>query len=177
LPNQSHGADSTLVDWQIRETNGEQRTWHIVDLVPNLLMSNPWPDKLSASWSFLETTSTPVFLTERRDSNGGRPELKSWSLGPEPSVFVNAAETPTQVWTNLPARSFFVHPGPKRPVSISWTSPIDGELQITGRVADAHPSGDDGVSFELSHVASPDLGQALSDLGSVPASPQHPGLP
>ena len=77
----------------------------------------------------------------------------------------------------LPARSFFVHPGQKRPVAVAWTSPIAGELLVAGRVADAHPAGGDGVSFELSHVAAPDLGQALADLGSAPTSLPDAGLP
>ncbi|MFM2094496.1 MAG: hypothetical protein RIS70_1620, partial [Planctomycetota bacterium] len=177
LPNENHGADSTLVEWTIRETGGGQRTWSIADLVPNLLKGNPWSDKHDAQWSFLETTTTPVFLTERRDSNAGRPELKSWSLGSEPSVFVNSAAEPIPVWTTLPARSVFVHPGQKRNVGIAWTSPIAGELLVTGRVADAHPSSGDGVSFELSHLAASDLGQALADLSNVPASPPDAGLP
>ena len=146
-------------------------------LVPNLLKGNPWSDKHEARWSFLETTSGPTFLTERRDSNGGRTELKSWSLGPEPSVFVNSGSEPVPVWTTLPARTFFVHPGQKRPVAVAWTSPIKGELLVTGRVADAHPAGLDGVAFELSHLAAPELGQALADLGNVPASLPDPGLP
>ncbi len=177
LPNENHGADSTLIEWTIREPVGEQRTWSVADLVPNLLKGNPWSDKHEARWSFLEATSTPVFLAEQRDSNAGRPELKSWSLGPEPSVFVNSAAEPAQVWTKLPARSFFVHPGPKRPVTVAWASPIAGELLLAGRVADAHPAGLDGVSFELSHVAAADLGPALADLGSVFASLPEPGLP
>ena len=177
LPNDNHGADSTLVEWTIRETAGDQRTWSVADLTANLLKGNPSPDKHDARWSFLETSSTPVFLTERRDSNAGRPELKSWSLGSEPSVFVNSAAEPIKVWTTLPARSVFVHPGPKRNVTIAWTSPIAGELSVAGRVADAHPAGLDGVSFELSHVAAPDLGEALVDLGSAPANLPDAGLP
>ncbi len=177
LPNENHGADSTLVEWSIRETAGEQRTWNVSDLVPNLLKGNPLSDKHEARWSFLETTSTPTFLTDRRDGNAGRPELKSWSLGSEPSVFVNSAAEAVKVWTTLPARSVFVHPGPKRPVSVAWTSPISGELLVAGRVADAHPAGLDGVSFELSHVAAADLGQALVDLGSASTVLPEAGLP
>ena len=177
FPNENHGADSTLIEWTIRATSGDQRTWSLADLVPNLLEGNPWSDKHEARWSFLETTSIPAFLTEPRDSSAGRSEVKSWSLGSEPSVFVNAAAEDLQVWTRLPARSFFVHPGPKRPVAVAWTSPITGELLVAGRVADAHPSGDDGVSFELSHVVAPDLGQALADLGNVPTSQPDAGLP
>ena len=176
FPNENHGADSTLVEWTIRETAAEGRTWSVSDLIPNLLKGNPWSDKHEARWSFLETTSTPTFLTERRDSNAGKSELKSWSLGSEPSVFVNSAAEDLQVWTKLPARSFFVHPGQKRPVAVAWTSPIDGELSVSGRVADAHPAGLDGVSFELSHVAAPDLGQALADLGSASTDLPDPGL-
>ena len=177
LPNENHGADSTLIEWTIRETSGAQRTWSLADLVPHLLAGNPGSDTHGARWSFLETTSTPAFLTERRDSSAGRSEVKSWSLGAEPSVFVNSASEDLQVWTKLPARSFFVHPGPKRPVAVAWTSPIAGELSVAGRVADAHPSADDGVSFELSHVVAPDLGQALADLGSLPTSQPDAGLP
>lgn len=177
LPNENHGADSTLVEWRIRETTGEQRTWSVADLVPDLLKGNPWSDGHEARWSFLETTSTPAYLHERRDSNAGRPELKSWSIGSEPSVFVNSAAEPAQVWTELPARSVFVHPGPKRPVTVAWTSPIAGELEVAGRVADAHPAGGDGVSFELSHIAAPNLGQALADLGNASTILPDAGLP
>ena len=176
LPNENYGADSTLIEWTIRETTGDKRTWNIADLVPNLLKSNPWSDKHDARWSFLETTSTPVFLSQRNDSSAGRPELKSWSIGSEPSVFVNSAAEPIKAWTTLPARSVFVHPGQKRPVAVAWTSPIAGELLVAGRIADAHPSGGDGVSFELSHVAA-DLGQALADLGNTPMSLPDAGLP
>ena len=45
LPNGNHGADSTLVEWTIRETAGDQRTWSLADLIPNLLKGNSWPDK------------------------------------------------------------------------------------------------------------------------------------
>jgi Protein of unknown function (DUF1592)/Protein of unknown function (DUF1588)/Protein of unknown function (DUF1587)/Protein of unknown function (DUF1595)/Protein of unknown function (DUF1585) len=177
LPNENHGADSTLVEWMIRETTGDLRTWRVSDLVPNLLKGNPLPDKYEACWSFLETTSTPLFLTERRDSNAGQPDLKSWSLGSEPSIFVNSAAEPIKVWTTLPPRSVFVHPGQKRHVAIAWTSPIAGELSVAGLVADVHPSGGDGVSFELSHIAAPELGQALADVGSTSTILPDAGLP
>jgi hypothetical protein len=181
LPNENHGADSTLVEWTIRETSGEQRVWSVADLVPHLLKGNAWSDKHEASWSFLEGGSSLAFLTERRDSNAGQDSLKSWSLGSEPSVFVNSAAEPVQVWTTLPARTFFVHPGPERPVAVAWTSPVGGELLISGRVADAHPAGLDGVSFELSHIAAPEVGQTLAELGSfstnLPDAGPAPAIP
>lgn len=177
LPNKSHGADSTLVEWTIRETTGEQRAWSAADLVADLLKGNPWQDKHGATWSFLEPTAKPVFLTDRREANAGRTEVKSWSLGPEPSVFVNSAAETLQVWTKLPARSLFVHPGNNRPVGIAWTSPIEGEVSLAGRVADVHPGDSEGVSFEVSHVAAPDMGQALAELSSNPAGVPDAGPP
>ena len=165
-PNKTIGADSTLVEWSIRETAGNQRTWSVGDLVPNLLKGNPWHDELGARWSFLEVPKTPAFLTEKREANGGRSEIKSWSIGPEPSVFVNTATTPQQVWTKLPPQSVFVHPGRNRPVAIAWTSPTDGEVTLSGRVADAHPGDPDGVSFELAHLGDPRIGPALANLGT-----------
>jgi len=164
-PNKSHGADSTLVEWTIRETAGDGRAWSITDLVADLHKGNPWHDQHDARWMFLEAKSPPVFLTEKRDVNAGRSEVKSWSLGSEPSVFVNSAAEPLKLWTTLPARSVFVHPGNNRPVAVAWTSPIDGDLVITGRVADVHPGDTEGVTFEVSHVAAPEQGQALADLG------------
>ncbi|HAY82719.1 MAG TPA: hypothetical protein DCY79_23160 [Planctomycetaceae bacterium] len=177
LPNENYGADSTLIEWTIRESGGDRRTWSVSDLVPNLLKGNSWPDKHEARWSFLETSATPMFLTDRRDNISGRTELKSWSLGSEPSVFVNFTTEELRLWTTLPGRAFFVHPGPKRPVSVAWTSPITGELLVSGRVADVHPANLDGVSFELSHVAAPDLGQALEDVGKTSNGLPDAGLP
>lgn len=177
FPNGNHGADSTQIEWTIRERGGAGRHWDAGELVPQLLLGNPQPGTHEATWSFLETTSGPVFLTEQRSSIDGQPALKAWSLGPEPSVFVNSAADPLQVWTRLPAHSLFLHPGHQRPVTVAWTSPVTGSLSVSGRVTDAHPATLDGVSFELSHVAARQLGKALSDLGDASRPLPEPSSP
>ncbi|MBL8891343.1 MAG: PSD1 domain-containing protein [Planctomycetaceae bacterium] len=178
LPNGNHGADSTQVEWTIQETSGTVPSWRVTDTVPNLLQGNPWTTPREAVWSFLEVTAGPTFLNERRDNLSGRGELKAWSIGSEPSVFVNSAPEPISVWTSLPAQSFFVHPGHERPVAITWTSPMDGELLLTGRVTDAHPAGGlDGVSCQLAHVAAPEFGLALAALGNATSGLPDPGPP
>ena len=176
LPNANHGADSTLVDWTIQEIGGEQRSWSVSDLIPDLLKGNAWVDHNEARWSFLENASAPSFLTEHRDSIQGHSVLKSWSFGSEPSVFVNTGTEELRVWTTLPPQSFFVHPGHNRPVAVAWTSPIAGELIVSGRVADAHPAGLDGIAFELSHLAAADLGQALDEVNSATTALPDPGM-
>ncbi|MEZ6119143.1 MAG: PSD1 and planctomycete cytochrome C domain-containing protein [Pirellulaceae bacterium] len=175
-PNQNHGADSTLVEWIIHETSGKQRKWDIADLVSDLLKGNSWSDRHGAAWSFLDVTSSPIFLSEQRRNTGGHNEITSWSLGSEPSVFVNAAAEPIQAWTTLPAAAFFVHPGNQRPVGIAWTSPIDGQIRLSGRVTDVHPADLDGVGLELAHLAA-ELGSALADLGQSSVALPEPGSP
>jgi hypothetical protein len=171
LPNKTISADSTLIEWSIRETSGAQRTWSVTDFIPDLLRSNPRQEEGGAQWSFLEIAKAPTFLTQKREANRGRSEIKSWSIGAEPSVFVNASPNPITVWTTLPARSVFVHPGPARPVGIAWTSPSDAEVLCSGRVADVHPGDPDGVSFELAHIADPEIGPALANLGTDQSPP------
>lgn len=174
-PNTSHGADSTLVEWNIREAGGESRRWSVSDLVPDLLQGNPHPAPHGASWCFVDATDFPAFLTEQRRTISGVSALSAWALGSEPSVFVNSSGEPVQVWTTLPAQSFFVHPGVNRPVAVAWISPLDGEVEISGRVADAHPSGGDGVAFRLEHLAAPEIGPALAEIGRSVVDLPDPG--
>ena len=180
-PNGSHGADTTLVEWLISETSGAKRSWSVAELVPDLMKSNPLPARDGAQWCFLETTSGPVFLSEQRRSLEGNSDLQSWSIDSLPSVFVNSADQQVLVWTTLAAESFFVHPGAERPVAVAWVSPLDGEVAVSGLVADAHPAGGDGVAFELIHVAAPQYGRALVQVGEnskpiVESAPQ-PEIP
>ena len=44
-----------------------------------------------------------------------------------------------------------MHPGPDRNVAVGWRSPIAGRVGIRGKVAHAHPSGGDGVSWRILH--------------------------
>ena len=165
-PNASHGADSTLIEWRIAETDGAKRAWSVAELVPALMKGNPHLAHDGAAWCFLETTSAPAFLTDKGDSINGNSALKKWSSGDTPSVFVNSADQQVMVWTTLAAESFFVHPGINRPVAVAWISPLDGEITLSGRVADVHPGGGDGVAFELKHIATPEYGPALAQLGA-----------
>ena len=166
LPNENHGADTTLVEWTIRETEGAARQWNVAELIPSLTQANPHPAGGGAVWCLLEATAQgPEFLSEKREAISGNSALKSWSIGSEPSVFVNSSDQQVKVWTTLAAESFYLHPGPKRPVVVAWVSPLDGLVALTGRVADAHPSKADGVSFQLEHLAAPEIGPALIEIG------------
>ena len=170
LPNDNHGADTTLIGLSIRDSSSG-RTWNVSDLIPAFTQANPSKFNSDATWCFIEATNGPAFLADKREEISGNKSLKSWSLGELPSVFVNTASDPVTVWTSLPARSVFVHPGPQRPVAVAWVCPHDGLFDITGHVADAHPAALDGVSYQLDHIASAEFGQALIANGELLAKP------
>jgi hypothetical protein len=53
-------------------------------------------------------------------------------------------------------------------VALAWLSPIEGTVEITGRVADAHPEGGDGIGWLLEHFES-DLASGMRELADVGA--------
>lgn len=167
-PNSNHGADSTLVDWKIQEVSeSERRSWSTSDLIDSLTSSNPLVIN-GATWSLVELGDKyPSFLRDLADEINGIRELKKWSTGDTPSVFANTSEMKIDVWTSLAPRSLFVHPGTNSAIGLMWTSPIDGDIEIDGRVADAHPAALDGVTFELSHVATKESGDELLALAKL----------
>jgi hypothetical protein len=178
-PNGSHGADSTQVTWEISELVAEstsekgaqQRVWTINEVVPPLLSGNPIPSHDGAAWCFLDVTDGPEFLVDRRDGIDGQTALQSWSSGDTPSVFANRSSAAVEVWTSLAANSFFMHPGINRKVAVAWICPEDMVVELSGRVTDVHPSGGgDGVSYQLMHLASANLGPALLQLGAASTS-------
>lgn len=171
LPNGSHGADTTLVEWQITEVAGANRKWNVADVIPDLMKGNPHVAGDGSSWSFIDVTDGPQFLTDRKNIVDGQSDLNAWSSGDTPSVLVNRSAEALKVWTTLPPKSFFVHPGVNRNVAVAWVCPAAMTVSVTGRVADAHPSGGDGIAFRLEHVAAPEAGPALVELGIAENAP------
>lgn len=168
LPNANHGADTTRVELQIARVDGTpQEIWSTADLLDTFHKGGPAISQQGAVWCLLDVADGPRFLTEKKDRLNGKAGLQAWSLGDTPSALVNAAMEPVDVWTRLPARSFFIHPGHQRNVAVAWVCPADGEYQVRGLVADAHPAALDGVAFRLEHIASPEYGAGLITLGQT----------
>ncbi len=119
------------------------------------------------TWCFLDAHDCPGVP-------GGKPDLDRWprrtaAVGvavETPSIFVNASREPVKVWTTLPPRQFFMHPGPQGAVALAWLSPVDGAIAIRGRVADAHVGGD-GIGWQVAHFADAGLANAFIELGET----------
>ncbi|HET6424773.1 MAG TPA: PSD1 and planctomycete cytochrome C domain-containing protein, partial [Planctomycetaceae bacterium] len=165
LPNANHGADTTRVELNISQLHVQPAAvWSTNDVIEPFL-TGPALIQNEANWCLLDVADGPRYLTEKKDNINGKPGLQAWSLGDTPSAFVNASTEPVEVWTRLPARTFFLHPGPQRNVAMAWVCPADGEYQVRGVIADAHPAGLDGVQFRLEHIASREYGEGLVALG------------
>jgi hypothetical protein len=169
-PNESHGADTTMIEWTIQQSHTEGAVWHLSDAIDDFTSSNP-RQMAGAHWFYLESTDGPQLLASSRDADERSSSLQSWSNEPLPNVFVNSSHQPVVLWTTLPARSVFVHPAPERSVGIAWRCPADGQYSIAGTVADAHPGGPDGISFSLQHIASSEYGDLLLKNGQIITQP------
>ena len=169
LPLANHGADTTRIEWEIAEVGGKGRVWNLTkDTTGSLPFGNPHPTANGDPnpWWFLDTHDGPVLLPESFRDVQGKIGLNGWKHGDTPSVFSNATGKPIAVWTTLASKSFFAHPGERGPVTIAWVSPIEGKVTITGRVADAHPGGPDGIGWVIEQVAL-DLGAELKGLADL----------
>lgn len=152
-PNTNHGADTTLVELKIKhQTDSGNQEWSTQDLVDILTKGNPLNSNNSI-WYFLDIgPEGPRLLSEKAEEIDGQSTLKKWSIGGLPSVAINNGNDPIKAWTEIPARSFFVHPSADSPVAVTWISPITGKIEIELKMADGHASGD-GVIWQLQHFA------------------------
>lgn len=71
------------------------------------------------------------------------------------------------VWTELPPKTFFLHPGDNEPVGLVWISPLDGVVSIQGRVSDGHNGGPDGVGWKLEQISQVEAGTGLLRQGEL----------
>jgi hypothetical protein len=168
-PRGGHGADTTQVRWEITELEGAKRRWSTDDLVETFPTTNPFRESAeSALWHLLDFHAEPVHLGERLDGHQDQPAIKVWRRGDTPSVLANTSDKPIKVWTELAAKSFFVHPGQQGPVAIAWAAPHDTTVSIRGEIRDAHPApGLDGVAISIDHLADPLAGQTLERVAEI----------
>lgn len=156
FPQDNHGADSTLLQWNIQEIGGSNANWNASeDAMVDFLGANPHADRRGNSvvWWYLDGREPWKLMPESIANDSGQKGLHVWRNGDTPSIFVNSSEQPIKVWTTLPAKSLFVHPAPNGPVAVAWVSPMDGTVAINGKVADAHPGGPNGVSWKLTRFS------------------------
>ena len=173
-PNGGHGADTTRVDLVIGEL-ASGKEWKTDELIDEFAGNGPSVKIRDAVWCFMDVESGPTLLKDKKANLNNVVGLHAWSLGDTPSMVVNSNKHPVSVWTTLPPRTFFVHPGPKRSVGLAWICPKNGVYAISGTIADGHPApGLDGVSFRIEHVHSDNYGVGLERLANLASKSKAP---
>jgi len=104
---------------------------------------------------------------------------RGWGKWETPFVLANTGSEAARLLNgaiSIPPRSVAVHPGADLDVAIGWQSPVAGKVSVRAKVAHAHPSGGDGVSWAVihaGHTGQKVLAQGAIDRGgslSVPAA-------
>ena len=117
-------------------------------------------------------------LTGKVDAREGATAVTGWGSKETPSVFAYPGTEPGTLLggiIKLPPRSIAVHPGPDCDVAIGWQSPIAGKVSVKAKVADAHPSGGNGVEWSIVHESKAGrkvLGHGAIDRGGSVAVPE-----
>jgi cytochrome c553 len=95
-------------------------------------------------------------LSRTERNVGGKAGVFAWKGEADcPNLTLNTTDQDQAILTfHLAPQSVSVHPGPQSGVAVRWTSPIDGTVQISGRVIDADAAGGDGIAWQLQHRAS-----------------------
>jgi mono/diheme cytochrome c family protein len=103
----------------------------------------------------INATVGAVLLTKPTRGAHSKPALTALNLsdGPDlPSAVANSGDSPLEFITiTLPPHSVAVHPSPDRGVAVAWQSPLDGTVEVRGRVADADDKCGNGIEWTLYH--------------------------
>jgi len=156
LPKANHGADSTGIELEISEQGGSHRVWNVTKDVLDDFYENgagaQHGDHFGNQrvWHFYDLAPSPLLFTQFVRDEHKTSGLQVWR-GAEgvPSAFVNiTTQTIRFVTVTMPPRTFGLHPGPKGGVAVAWESPIDGVVNVRGKVFKMDPGGD-GVAWRL----------------------------
>ena len=124
------------------------------------------PDVL-ASWLdyLLLGPSQPVEFTglfkNKLERVGGSAYIHGWGLPGTPSVVANSSDAEYRIPGRARPHGVEVHPSPTLFVAVGWQSPIDGEIIVSAKVADAHPECGNGGEWWVQHQTS----RKISNLG------------
>ena len=90
-------------------------------------------------------------FTQKLTSVDGKAFINGWGLPATPSVLANRSENQVRIPGYARPGGVVVHPSPTLFVAIAWQSPIDGIVEVSGKVSDAHPECGNGVEWILEH--------------------------
>ncbi|OYP32986.1 DUF1592 domain-containing protein [Rhodopirellula sp. MGV] len=130
-------------------TNEEFQTVAIErNLDPILLKA--WADYLGLNVSSTVEVNGRFQNTE---TNPTYPFIKSWGSGSTPFVSSNASDDQVRIPGVANPHKVFAHPAPDRFAAIGWQSPLDGTVEVTASLLDAHADCGGGQEWWLQHLS------------------------
>lgn len=88
--------------------------------------------------------------TTRLTKTWGQATVNGWGTEATPWLLANTSNEPIRYGTlTLPPRSVSTHPSPTLAAAVSWRSPLEGAVRVSGRVADVDPNCGNGVAWSL----------------------------
>lgn len=92
-----------------------------------------------------------TLLDEKTPPNPERPAISGWRpKGTDlPVVVGNSSDETLHIPGRISPHTVGVHPMPQEFVAVIWKSPFEGRVQISGKVAHAHPACGNGVAWWL----------------------------
>ncbi len=92
-------------------------------------------------------------LDQKTPKNEMHPAISGWRRANTdlPIVISNHSDTLLQIPGTVPAHRVVVHPTPQEFVAVAWKSPLAAKMNVTARVAHAHPACGNGVAWWLEH--------------------------
>ncbi len=118
----------------------------VVDMKPRSENSPP-KEEPGRVVSRLEWT----LLGEKTPPNPQRPAINGWRpKGTDLPVIVgNSSDETLHIPGRISPHTVGVHPMPQEFVAVIWKSPFEGRIQVSGKVAHAHPACGNGVAWWL----------------------------
>ena len=102
-------------------------------------------------------TVTGLF-TRKMERVGGSAYVNGWGLPETPSVVANSSDAEYRIPGLARPHGVEVHPSPTLFVAVGWKSPIDGQVTVSAKIADAHVNCGNGGEWWVQHRTSRKLG-------------------
>lgn len=128
----------------------------------------------------VQPRSTPPALNlmdEPAPSLPGVPRIRGWASQVLPWFGVNPDNQAEAAGSlAIPARCAAMHPSPDRDAAAAWTSPIKGEVRVSGHVAMADSAGGNGIEWYVA-LRSPRTWRVLAHGATTTGGAQDIGVP
>ncbi|MDP6794014.1 MAG: DUF1592 domain-containing protein [Verrucomicrobiota bacterium] len=112
-------------------------------------------------------TVTGLF-TRKLERLGGSAYVNGWGLPETPSVVANSSDAEYRIPGLARPHGVELHPSPTLFVAVGWKSPIEGQVTVSAKIADAHVNCGNGGEWWVQHHTSlrlGNLGHGVYDAG------------